>query len=67
MKQTLLSILFIFFLGALSAQSISSASCNGCGLVSKVDFKIYPNPATEYIEFYNTDAKVSELIISTWR
>jgi hypothetical protein len=63
MKQTLLLLLFFLGIQILSAQSNIGASCNACPVNTKTDFKIYPNPAADYIEFYNTEAKVNELVI----
>lgn len=67
MKQTLLIISFLFFLITAYGQS-SSAWASGNviaqdGMSTKTDLKIYPNPATDYIEFNNVDASVGEVIV----
>ncbi len=67
MKQTLLIISFLFFLAAAYGQSSSAwANSNAVaqeGVFTKTDLKIYPNPATDYIEFNNVEAAVDKVVI----
>lgn len=67
MKQTLLIISFLFFLAAAYGQSssawVSSNAVTQDGNSTKTDLKIYPNPASDYIEFNNSEAVVDKVVI----
>ncbi|MEL6718706.1 MAG: T9SS type A sorting domain-containing protein [Bacteroidota bacterium] len=67
MKQSLLLIFLFFTIGAANAQLALKDDCTTCPKQSvtyqKKDIKVYPNPATNFIEFQNTDDEVKRVVI----
>lgn len=66
MKQTLLSLFFLLScLLAFSQTSFSSRlSPKKPGETEKIDIKIYPNPATDYIGITNPESVVKLMVFS---
>lgn len=67
MKKFLLLFFILFTFGFANAQLALKDDCSNCPskkvTYSKVDIKIYPNPATDYIEFQNKNGQVHRLVI----
>lgn len=67
MKQSLLLFFLIFSFGLANAQLALKDDCTNCPKKSltyqKTDIKVYPNPATNYIEFQNPEDKVKRVVV----
>lgn len=66
MKQSLLLFFLVFTFSFANAQLAMRNDCNNCPKTTlsylKTDIKVYPNPATNYIEFKNPDHKIKKVI-----
>ncbi|MEN0047027.1 MAG: T9SS type A sorting domain-containing protein [Bacteroidota bacterium] len=67
MKQSLFLFFIFFTLGTANAQLALKDDCATCPKqrvsYQKTDIKIYPNPATNFIEFQNPQDKVKRVVV----